>query len=312
MTVEPPAPRHEPEAIFVVGVSRSGTTLMRALLERSDRIAIALENHYLGHLIPGYGAREVFRRLGDMRDDATVRRIVEFLYSGEYQRRSRWREISTFWRWLISDIPRDEVERRLLASDRTERGVFLALLRLYADEHGKQIVGEKTPQHIAFAELIFEWFPTGRIIHMVRDPRAIYVSEVRRRRQRPSPPYSWMMRVPLAFQLTILLQVAATWSRAARRHFQLAAAYPDRYTMVRFEDLVGDPEPVLERVYEFLGVETPSEPAAVRVVSRGYNLGAEGLDAEAASRWRTQIHPLANRLMTLLAGRRLKMLGYSR
>jgi hypothetical protein len=285
---------------------------MRTLLERSHRIAIAMENHYLGHLIPGYGAREVFRRLGSLSDDATIRRIVDFIYSGDYQRQSRWREISPFWRWLISDVPRAEVERRLLGAERDERGIWLALLRLYADRHGKSVMGEKTPAHIRFAELIFEWLPDARMIHMIRDPRAIYVSEVRRRRKRPSPPYSWLMHIPLAFESAMLLQVARTWSGAARRHDQLAARFPGRYVMVRFEDLVRDPERVLVDLYRFLGVDMPADAASVAVVSRGYNLGAEGFDADAAERWRTQIHPLARRLLALLTGRRLKLLGYLR
>ena len=50
----------EPEAIFVVGVARSGTTLMRFLLETSPRIGIARENHYVGHVLERQGARFYF------------------------------------------------------------------------------------------------------------------------------------------------------------------------------------------------------------------------------------------------------------
>ena len=88
----------EPEAIFVVGSSRSGTSLMRHILERSDRIAIARENHFLGHLRGSEGARNYFRRAGDLQSDDTMRKIVEMIYTGDFQRQSRWREVSTFWR----------------------------------------------------------------------------------------------------------------------------------------------------------------------------------------------------------------------
>ena len=100
-----------PEAIFIVGVSRSGTTLMRRVLNGHSRIAIATENHYLGHLLPWEGARAYFRRLGDPRQDATMRRIAAFVYSDEFQRRSRLRELSPYWGWLTRNVPRAELER---------------------------------------------------------------------------------------------------------------------------------------------------------------------------------------------------------
>lgn len=73
----------EPEAIFIVGVPRSGTTMMRYVLETSDRVAIARENHFMGHILGRRGARHFFRRAGDLNDDASVRKIVDMIYSGE-------------------------------------------------------------------------------------------------------------------------------------------------------------------------------------------------------------------------------------
>jgi hypothetical protein len=305
------AGRDEPEAIFIVGASRSGTTLLRTLLERSDRIAIAMENHYLGHLVPGHGARDEFRRLGDLADDGTIARIVDFIYSGGYQRRSRRREISPFWRWLISDVPRAELEQRLLGAERTERGIMAALLRLYADSRGKPLMGEKTPAHLLYVETLLAWFPRARVVHIVRDPRAVYVSDSRRRRGRPTPPYSWLMRIPLAFEAVMLVQTALAWSAAARRHFRLARKYPGLYTMLRFEDLVKEPEVVLPPLFEFLGVEMPPDATRVEVVSRGFRQGEQGLDAAAADRWRSHIHPFARRLLALLLRGPLRGLGYA-
>lgn len=302
----------EPEAIFVCGASRSGTTLLRKILERSDRIAIATENHFVGHVLPREGARFYFRRLGDLGDDATVRALAEFIYSGEFQRRSRWREISPYWRWLVNEVPRADLERRLLAAERTERGLMAAFMRTYADQLGRPVMGEKTPAHLAFAETLLDWFPDGRVVHVIRDPRAVFVSDCRRRRGKPRAPYSWLMRVPLLFPAVLLLQTTVVWAGVARRHAALQGRHPGRYMLVRFEDLVQAPDEVLPALFAFVGVAMPAGATDVRVVSRGSRVGEAGLDAGAAVRWRAEINPLAERWLRLALGSSMRRLGYRR
>jgi Sulfotransferase family len=300
----------EPEAIFIVGASRSGTTLMRTILERSPRIAIAPESHFLGHLREREGARYYFRTAGDLHDDATMGRIVEMIYGGEFQRRSRWRELSPFWRHLPRDVPRDEMKRRLLAAERSERGLFVAFLRAYADSRGKPIIGEKTPAHLGYVDTLLEWFPNGRVIHMIRDPRAVYVSDLRRRRNKLRKPYSWFARVPGLLPLVLLGQIALVWRAAVRRHVTYARRYPDRYRMVRFEDLVQQPDQTLRSLYEFLGVEMPAGSTDVKVVSAGFSLGEEGFDAGAATRWRKHIGRFARRFLELTLRGPMRAAGY--
>jgi hypothetical protein len=297
--------------VFVVGVSRSGTTLLRRVLESTSIVAVAGENHFVGHLLARESARRYFHRLGDFGDDATITRIIEFLWSGEFQRQSRLREISPFWRWVVKNLDRDDLERRLLAAERTDRGLFGAFLRAYADHVGKQVIGEKTPAHINHADTLLEWFPNARIVHMVRDPRGVYVSELRRRTGKPASfPYRQLIRIPPLFALFILLQVTWAWAAAAGRHRKLLARYPDHYRMVRFEELVRDPEATLAGLFDFLGLDM--EPAVLRqkVVSYGVNLGSEGFDASAADRWQASISGRANRWLRVLLRGPMKALGY--
>ncbi len=301
----------EPEAIFIVGVSRSGTTLMRRILDKHSRIGIATENHFLGHLLAWEGTRHYFRRLGDLRDDATVQALVELIYSGELQRRSRLRELSPYWRWLTSKVPAEDIEAYLLASDRTERGVFEAFLRVYADRRGKAIMGEKTPAHLDYVETLLEWFPDGRVVHCARDPRAIYVSELRRRREVATGfPYRQLAMVPGLMERFVLLQVAWAWARAVHRHRTLSRRFPDRYRLVRFEDLVADPAGTLGALCEFLGVAAEPRMLEQKVTSRGALVGAAGFDAGAADRWREIIDAGAQSSIELLLGRRLAEMGY--
>jgi hypothetical protein len=308
--VETPS-RREPEAIFIVGVSRSGTTLMRRILDRHSRIGIATENHYLGHLVAREGARHYFRQLGDPRDDAVVRKLVELIYSGELQRRSRWRELSPYWRWLTSKVPRDDIEAYLLASDRSERGVFEAFLRIYADRRGKAIMGEKTPAHLAYVETLLAWFPGARIIHCLRDPRAIYVSELRRRREHAVGfPYRQLASVPGLLERFVLLQVVWAWASAVHRHRVLSRRERGRYRLVRFEDVVAAPEASLADLCAWLGVAPEPRMLEQKVTSRGARVGEAGFDAAAADRWRETIDPGARSAIELLLGRRLAEMGY--
>lgn len=300
----------EPEAIFVVGASRSGTSLMRHLLERSPRIALARENHFLGHLRAGEGARYYFRRAGDLASDDTIGAIVEMIYSGEYGRQSRMREVSTFWKWLVENVPRNDMERRLLATERNERGLFVAFLRAYADGRGRPIIGEKTPAHIAYVDTLLEWFPQGRVVHMLRDPRAVYVSDLRRRRGKLRKPYSWFARVPGLLPLMILVQTAWVWRNAVRRRRAYLKRFPDRYRVVRFEDLVRAPDATLRELYAFLGVEMPQDATDVSVVSSGFRRGEHGLDAGAADRWREHIGAPSRRLLELVLRRPMREVGY--
>ncbi|MBA2570692.1 MAG: sulfotransferase [Chloroflexi bacterium] len=302
----------EPEAVFIVGVSRSGTTLMQRTLDSHSRLAVAMENHYLGHLVAREGARHYFRRVGDLRDDANVRQLVDLVWSGEFQRRSRLREISPYWRWLMRTVSRDDFEARLLASDRSDRGVFTAIMRTYADVKGKPLIGEKTPAHLGYVETLLDWYPDARVIHMLRDPRAIYVSELRRRTERAvTVPYRQLVRVPFLFRAFLLNQVALTWAEAVGRHRTLVHRYPDRYRLVRFEDLVRDPRSTLEGLLDFLGLEWEEEILAQKVVSKGSRRGERGFDAGAAERWEDRIGGPARRWLGSLLGGRLREVGYS-
>jgi hypothetical protein len=302
----------EPEAVFIVGVPRSGTTMMRYLLEATPRLAIGRENHYLGHYYGRRGTRDFFRQAGDLRDDATIRRIVEMLYGGEYARHSRWRDVSRFWQWLVASIPRDEMERRLLEGERSERGIFATVLRTYADAHGKPVFGEKTPTHLFHVPTLLEWFPDARIIHMQRDPRAVYVSDRHRRRSQGRKPYRWLARVPLLLEAYLLFVTLASWRRAMRLHKRYERAYAGRYLLVRFEDVLKRPAETLPALSTFLGVDVVEAAQRFSVpASHGMRSTDEGLDPAAADRWRDRIHPLARRIIELGLRGPMRRYGYT-
>jgi len=104
--------------------------------------------------------------------------------------------------------------------------------------------------------------------------------------------------------------VTWAWAMAVHRHRMLSRRYPDRYRLLRFEDLVTAPQETLERLCPFLGVELESRMLEQKVTSRGAMVGETGFDADAADRWRSRIRPIARRAIERLLGRRLREMGY--
>ena len=102
-------------------------------------------------------------------------------------------------------------------------------------------MGEKTPAHLAYVETLLEWFPDARVVHCLRDPRAIHVSELRRRTedagQRPRTG-SWSACPALLERLRAPAGRLGVGRRGAAATATLARRYPERYRVLRFEDLV--------------------------------------------------------------------------
>ena len=150
-------------------------------------------------------------------------------------------------------------------------------------------------------------------MHRLRDPRAVYVSELRRRRAHAvTVPYRQLARWPALLERFVLLQVVWAWAAAVNRHRRLRRHEPGRYRLLRFEDLVTAPEATLDELCGFLGVSAEPRMLEQKVTSRGARVGDAGFDAGAADRWRDDIDPRAKATMERLLGRRLAEMGYPR
>ena len=303
----------EPEFISIVGVSRSGTTLMRYVLNCSDQIAIVDENHFMGHLVPTEGARYKFRKLGDLSNDDNVRRLVEYVYSGELEESfKKFGDMGYHWHWIIRRVDREDFLQRILNSDRSERALFTIMMRVFADQKGKPIMGEKTPAHLRYVPTLLEWFPNGRIIHMIRDPRSVFVSELRRRRKCPvTVPYRQLRRIGPLFTLFVVLQTTLAWFESVSCYQKYRALYPNNYYPLKFEDLVTVPETHIKKVCDFLGVEFKATMLDQMVFSGGFQAGQSGFDVQAASRWKDNIPRWVNAWFLLWFRKYLRELGYT-
>ena len=118
----------------------------------------------------------------------------------------------------------------------------MALWELYAHVHGKARWGDKTPSHLRCVLSIAALFPDARFVHIVRDGRDVACS----------------MRSTWFGRERTVADFAADWNDRLSRFRTDAAQLPERYIVVRYEDLVHDPSGVLGLVCDFIGL--PLDP----------------------------------------------------
>jgi hypothetical protein len=209
--------------VFIVGLSRAGTTLLSRMLDAHSEIAI----------FPETWMYVVLDRLGCLK---------EF--------RNPWQTALFFdevWKNLISY--RDPAARVVALEAARETGylgpsarLLEQLGRAYARERNAKIWGEKTPGHALWLPQIRALFPQARILFMVRDPRDVLVSyDERWDEGRRDTKYIANTAALLKYYLSHLL----------RR----SAFPPEQIHWVRYETLAANPAAELQRVCNFLGVD---------------------------------------------------------
>ena len=309
--------RDRPSHVFVVGCNRTGTSLARQILNVDRGVCLAPETHYLRRLATAGGGR-VLERLGPLSDDRTVLALVDYLFAHHPRLKI------SYWEFLKKQGDRAAFTAAMLASDRTERGLFSTFMTYYAhvrcDDPAGLILGEKTPTHVYSVPVLLEWYPDARVIHTVRDLRAVVVSKHRKLAKPDTRDgLEKVVRLPRSVVRPFFLPIemaytTRAWLDAARLDRTYQTAYADRYLMVRFEDLVREPAVEVERMCSFAGI--PFEPAMlgeIHVAASGFqprHRGPEGFDSAAADRWRESLHPLVDRVLTFVGGRELRRLGY--
>jgi hypothetical protein len=213
----------DPPAPFVVGVGRSGTTLLRMMLDAHPQLAIPPETHFVPRLI---GAAEAWR--------VTPERLLDVVVNDPHRR------------WGDFGISEEEYLERLREIPRVNQAdPVRAFFRLYAEKVGKQRWGDKTPGYLSRMRRIKRTLPEARLVHVIRDGRDVALSWNRRLAQREG-------KEPVPVE-----RLAQRWRRQITGAREDASAIGD-YIEVHYEHLVLATEPTLRRVCEF--IELPWEP----------------------------------------------------
>lgn len=268
---------------FIVGSDRSGTTMLRLILDRaSEGPAVPPETMFITDFLPTLRAG----KLGD--HDAAVAftkrvwnhpRVQLWELEGEPQLPAEGLAHADAFRWAI------------------EQPFISYMLR-----HGKTWWADKTPPHIDHIDHLLEIFPDAKFVELVRDGRDVALS---------------IMGLP--FGGNNAFAAGKRWATCIRKGAEARAELPDRVVLVRYEDLVTQPEVEVRRVSDFLGIPFEDDMLAVEKTDITKlqkdqqqwfsNLWA-GINQTAMGKWRTKMSQHDQRLFLAAAGDELALHGY--
>ena len=203
--------------IFIGGPDRCGKTLLAAILGSHSQVAIPIVGSNLWTYFAG--------QFGDLADDENLDRCLRAI--GAYKHA----------RFLRPDLER--VRRELRAAEPTYARLFALIHEQFAERAGKPRWGDQTGLIERYADRILLAYPGATMIHMLRDPRDRYEASIA----------MWPDGRGRAGA------AAARWGYSARLARRNIRRYPDRYRIVRYEDLVRDPERTVHGVTTFLGLD---------------------------------------------------------
>jgi hypothetical protein len=236
--------------VFICGVHRSGTTLVRDLLDsHPDLNVLPAEGLFFTNL------KRLIGRLKDEHALGVVGRIwLQRLVDHSSQ--------PPFWllgRSSADNSPYVSFARALMAWWRVAKDgmgavvcrplVCTMLAYAYSRAGGRIADGparwaEKTPNNERFIGPLLADFPEAKIIHVIRDPNAVFESRKSMELQ--------------TFGIfgngrTVLKDLARTYRVALARR---DSGMGDRYLLIRYEDLIERPDAEIDRLAAFLQIQS--------------------------------------------------------
>jgi hypothetical protein len=265
--------------LLLLGVSRSGTTLLRVILDRSQGIAIPDESFFVPLLARRHGrVIDVGRFLDDVARLTVVRE----------------------WGLTV-----DDVAARMRAGMPSGEAIA-AIFEAYAEAAGKPRWGDKTPLYMRHLGLLEELFPNAQYVHLIRDGRDAALSFL----ELPKGTYTRTWAHP-----TTTAQFACLWRKEVRDARALGRRVgPARYHEARYEELVADPESAVRGICAF--AELPFEPAmldyagAVDVSAKPHQQRLLAPPTTGVRSWRDDLPAGDVAAFEAIAGELLPELGY--
>ena len=219
---------------IIVGVARSGTTLLRLMLDAHSELAVSHEAGFIpmASNLSNPLSRMFYRRVKNTAKRGSWRKSLREEFFRVLTESATWNDFH------IDKAAFAEALRQLQPFSISQG--FRTFFRMYAMRFDKTRWGDKTPFYCQYLPVVESVLPEAHFIHIIRDGRDVAVSGK-----------------GLAFTGGSIDAIARTWVK----QIQLArseARNSRHYLEIRYEDLLLNSTGILREVCEFISL--PYEP----------------------------------------------------
>ena len=270
--------------IFVVGNSRSGTTLMGSILGLNPEVFTFEELHFFGTL---WSPSDRHKTLTKAEAEALAAKLLAIQDEDVISHKDPELFLSEAIQ-IVADID---------SMSLTATNVLQAFLLYTAAKNKASIPCEQTPRNVLYLNELLELYPDCRIINMVRDPRDVLLSQKYKWKIRflgaSNIPYREAIRAWANYHA---ITISKLWNVNLNAANSLGdnpkGTLRDRILTIRFEDLINQPEQILRQVCQFSGVTFAPEMLQVSQSEGGVSShkkvapGKKGIDSGATGKWK--------------------------
>ncbi len=285
--------------IFIVGNSRSGTTLMATILGNNKEVFSFNELHFFEKL---WTDKETeFNK-------EEAQQILHRLFCS-----SRVHPFKSCDKGMFMDEIEGFLKNKTFPVNGLE--LFGDFLFYEAGKNGKKIPCEQTPRNLFYLDAILEFFPEAKVVYMVRDPRDALLSQKfkwKRYFKAKNEPYPFFE----AFRNFINyhpITISLLWRSSAS--FIIPYLSNPNVKCVKFEELIFEPEKRVREVCDFIGIEFDEKmldvPYALSSVFEDEK-GKKGFDTRRTGNWKKKLNSAEIFFVEKITGNLREKFGYKK
>ncbi|MBI9046761.1 MAG: sulfotransferase [Anaerolineaceae bacterium] len=268
----------EKPIIFIVGNSRSGTTLMARILTRHPDIYIQNETHFVEEFSKER-SEDFF--LSSNKIQSIVDRMLAIQTNGYYRKNVKVKNSQS------ESIIESLSSRNEVSFEDVVRTVFM----LEAKKRGKAITGDQTPRHVFYIRDIRRMLPEAVFINMIRDPRGVLLSQKHKWKAgiRLNVPKYETIRTYFNYH-PILMSIM--WRKGIEKAIKASKDIGNESLInVKFEDLTNHPRETIMQICKFLSVTYSDEmlDITVSMSSTKTDEGKVGISKKVQKAWTSQL-----------------------